>query len=121
MIECLAINQRPMNRNRIGKFEATSELIMGDWEGAKVLMRELVIVKCDFHPDTGTFQYVAFCSLFDDIPPHSEAPWYTFIFHRRENGVTSIQSAVRLDAEHVYGRIVPPAARLRRIRPIEQA
>lgn len=82
---------------RIGKFEATRELISDDWDtpAVRLLMSMIVVVKCEFDYATQCFQYTAMSPHFDELPDHCEVPEYRWIVHMGEGG------SMRLEAERL--------------------
>jgi hypothetical protein len=94
------------------------DLAIGEnWRGLLVLMSQVVVVKAEFNVDTDTFSYLAVSDLFEEVDPFVDAPWYSILFLREEDGTVRVHSATRL--QELLKPVAPPKARIRRL--IEQA
>jgi hypothetical protein len=108
------------NHKPLGRFEISRELLMvGDWrEILHALMRHVVVVRCDYNPCTDSFTYTALCDRFEEIPPYTEAPWYSLTFVKAHGFPAELNEVKRLD-ETIQPILTPTKARVRRL--IEQA
>jgi hypothetical protein len=69
---------------RLGRFRITNQLLRGDLDCVRAILKDVVVVRCEqmFHSDG--FEYIGIHPAFDVLPDDMEAPLYRADVTRNE-------------------------------------
>jgi len=63
-------------RRRIGRFVVSNKLVESSPEIAKLLMGQMIILRCEYMYGDDTFSYTALCDAFEEVPFGEQIPKY---------------------------------------------
>lgn len=66
-----------------------------DLETFRKVMANFLVIRCEFMFADQCFHYVAYCELFDEVPPEMEAPEYAIHLVKTEDGEVKLDSVER--------------------------
>jgi len=71
-----------LNKNRRGSFRIAEKMLESSPDLVQMIMSKVIVVRCEFDYSTRSFEYIAFCDLFEEIPDSVRELHYGFIaFH----------------------------------------
>jgi len=77
-------------QNRRGRFKVSAQLIHDAPDVMMQIMGKMVVVRCEHHFDTDSFEYVALSPFFREVPQYEVTPEYTITVTQTSCSVTNL-------------------------------